>query len=45
MKTWRKPKEFVCDVCKADFDKESKIKRHMMDAHQKEYIKKKKEKQ
>lgn len=31
----RKMKEFVCDICGKDFNKESQLKRHRKDAHDK----------
>jgi hypothetical protein len=33
MKTWRKPKEFVCPICEKDFNKERKMYQHMKDKH------------
>lgn len=37
----RKAKPFVCDICNKDFDKESQLKKHYRDAHNKEYKKEK----
>lgn len=33
MKSWRKPKPFVCSLCSNDFAKESQLKRHLKDKH------------
>ena len=44
MKTWRKSKEFICPICKRDFDKKNQLRNHTRDAHPETVKKNEKEK-